>query len=95
MKDSERVTDAAATTSTIHIAHANEMAHWPQRGTQMKTHISMSVAKPMGMVARNSELVGSWIITLQISGYREYRRMEVMEASAKMTTFKKKKTIER
>lgn len=59
IKDSERVTEAAATTSTIHKAHATVILHSPHSGTQTKTHISMSVVKPMGIVARNSELVGS------------------------------------
>lgn len=93
--ESERVTEAAATTSTIHIAHANETAQSSQCGTQMKIHISMSVANPMGIVARNNELVGSWIMTLQISGYRVYRSAEIRNASAKMTTFNKKRTMER
>ena len=69
MKDSESVTEAAATTSTIQKAQATDVAHGPQRGTHMNTHISIRVANPIGMVARNSELVGSWIITRHISGY--------------------------
>lgn len=95
MKDNDSVTEAAATTSTIHNAHATDVAHAPQRGTQTKTHISISVAKPMGIVAKKSELIGSWIITRQISGYRVYRTKEVAKASAKMTAFNKKKTIDR
>jgi hypothetical protein len=54
----------------------------------------MSVANPMGIVAKKSELVGSWIMTLQISGYNVYLRMEVRNASEKITTLSRKKTID-
>jgi hypothetical protein len=95
MNERDRVTDAAATTSTIHRAHATVIAQDPQRGTQMKIHISMSVANPMGIVAKKSELVGSWIITGHISGYKAYRRIEVIIASENITTLSMKKTIAR
>jgi hypothetical protein len=95
MNDKERVTEAAATTSTIHNAHATDVAQGPHRGTQMKTHISMRVANPMGTVAKKSELVGSWIMTRQISGYRVYRRMEVINANENITTLSRKKTIDK
>jgi hypothetical protein len=88
MKDSERVTEAAATTSTIHNTHATETAQSPHWGTQMLTHISISVANPMGTVARNSEFVASRIITGQISGYNVYRRIEVANANTKMTALR-------
>lgn len=89
------MTEAAAMTSIIHSAHATDVAQGPHRGTQIKTHISMSVANPMGTVARKSELVGSWIMTRQISGYRVYRRMEVINANENITTLSRKKTMDR
>jgi hypothetical protein len=95
MKDRESVTAAAATTSIIHSTQATVIVHGPHSGTQIKIHISIKVAKPMGIVAIYNELVGSWIMTRQISGYREYRRIEVRNARPKSTTFSKKKNIER
>jgi hypothetical protein len=49
----------------------------------------------MGTVARKRELVGSWIMTRQISGYRVYRRMEVINANENITTLSRKKTMDR
>ena len=95
MKDNERVTEAAATTSTIHKAQATDTAQFPHWGTQTETHISISVAKPIGIVARKRELVGSWIITGQISGYKVYRRTDVIKARMNMAALRTKKTIER
>lgn len=62
------VTEAATIVSIIQHIHANVVAHGPQIGTQTKTHISIKVAKPIGMVPKNKEFVGSRIITLHISG---------------------------
>lgn len=94
MNDNDTVTDAAATASTIHSTHATVLAQSPQAGTQTNTHISISVANPIGQVARNSEFVGSWIITAQISGYSVYRRMDMESTTAKRTTLKIKKTMD-
>jgi hypothetical protein len=94
MNDSDTVTDAAATASTIHNTHATVLAQSPQAGTQTNTHISISVAKPIGQVARKSEFVGSWIITAQISGYRVYRRMDMQSTTAKRMRLRMKKTTD-
>lgn len=95
MKDKDRVTEAAAATSIIHKTHASALAHSPQIGTQMDTHPSMSVAKPIGIVAKKSELVGSWIITCHISGYKVYRRTEVMKARVNNAILSRKKIIDK
>lgn len=95
MNESDAVANAAATASTIQSAHASVLAQPPQAGTHMSTHISMSVANPMGHVARNSEFVGSRTITRQISGYREYRRIDMPSAIAKRAAFATKKIIDR
>jgi hypothetical protein len=94
INDSDTVTDAAATASTIHNAHAIVLVQSPQAGTQINTNISISVAKPIGQVARKSEFVGSWIITAQISGYSVYRRMDMQRTTAKRIRFKMKKTMD-
>lgn len=92
--DSDSVTAAATTVSIIHSTQANVAAHGPQAGTQTSTHISISVAKPMGMVPRKSELIGSRIMTPQISGYSVYRTMDVVRASVKRMVLRTKKTID-
>jgi hypothetical protein len=66
--DMERVTAAEATASMIHNTQATVLAQTPQAGTQTYTHMLTRVANPMGTVPRNKELVGSRIITPQISG---------------------------
>lgn len=68
MNDKERVTASEAMTSTIQRPNARYVAQGPQCGQHRNRNDSMSVAKPIGIVPRNRLLVGSWIMTSQISG---------------------------
>jgi hypothetical protein len=63
----------ATAASTIHSAHASVPAHGPHAGTHSAVHSCSSVAKPIGTVPRNSECVGSCVMTRQISGHSAYR----------------------
>ena len=54
-----KVTVMEAAESMIHATNTNNLVQLPQIGTQMNIHISTRVAKPMGMVPRNRELIGS------------------------------------
>jgi hypothetical protein len=51
----------------------------------------MSVAKPIGIVPRNSELTLSAIITFQISGYTVYRKTEMQKAHVNNMAFSPRK----
>lgn len=95
INESPNVTDMAAAASTIHNAQARLFAHSPHRGMQMNTNISISVANPIGIVARKRELVGSWIMTVQIPGYSAYRRIEMPRAVAKRTRLRTKNIMDR
>lgn len=63
-----RVTTTEAAVSTIHSTHASMVAQYPHFGTQIKIHISINVAKPMGQVARYNGSTGSSIIMDQARG---------------------------
>lgn len=63
-----RVITTETAVSTIHKIHAIIVAQYPHFGTQMKTHISINVAKPIGQVARYNGSTGSCIIMAQARG---------------------------
>lgn len=67
-KGNETVTAAATTASTIQHTQANVTLQGPQYGQHRRIQLSTNVAKPMGTVLRNRLLVGSAIMTAQISG---------------------------
>lgn len=89
------VTATATAESIIHSAQATYAAHEPQAGTQTNIHISTIVAKPIGIVPRNSEFVASCIMTVQISGHIVYLMMLVMRAKLNKHTLSTKKMMER
>ena len=91
---SDTVTAAATTASIIQHTHAKVTDQYPQYGQHRNIQLSTSVAKPMGIVPRNRELVGSAIMTAQISGYKVYRRVEMTRAKVKRIVFRTKKTTE-
>jgi len=51
--------DTAMIVSIIHITQAKVNAHSPQTGTHIAVQSWINVAKPIGNVPRNSELLGS------------------------------------
>lgn len=89
------VTATATTESSIQSPKATYAAPSPHAGTHTATHISMRVAKPMGTVPRNRLLLGSWIMTVQISGQMVYLKKDIPNASEKSAVFKTKKTMPR
>lgn len=93
--DIDNVTPADKMASTIHPTQATVAAQDPQAGTHTYIHMLTSVAKPMGIVPKNKEFMGSRIMTPHISGYRVYLRMEIAKAEKKRIVFKAKKMIER
>jgi hypothetical protein len=91
---SDTVTAAETTASIIQHTHAKVTDQYPQYGQHRKIQLSTSVAKPMGIVPRNKELVGSAIITAQISGYKVYRTTDMPKAKVKRIVFRTKKATE-
>ena len=64
----ERVVTTDTAVSTIQSTHASVVAQYPQAGTHRKTHISISVANPIGQVARYSGSTGLCIMRDQAQG---------------------------
>ena len=64
----EIVTATETTESIIQHNQAKVTAHGPQYGMHKVHQAEMSVAKPIGIVPRKSELVLSAIMTVHISG---------------------------
>ena len=89
---SEIVTVTDTIESMIQQTQANVMAQWPQYGMHNAHQAEMSVAKPIGIVPKNSELVLSAIMTVQISGYNAYRTTEMEKAQTKRMALSPRKT---
>lgn len=77
---SDTVTATDTIESMIQQTQAKVVAQGPQYGMHKVHQAEMSVAKPIGIVPRKSELVLSAIMTLHISGYRVYRKRDTAKA---------------
>lgn len=89
---SDIVTDTATTESIIQQTQAKVTAQGPQYGMHIEHQAEMSVANPIGMVPRKSELTLSAIMTVHISGYTTYRKTETEKAHANRIVLSPKKT---
>jgi hypothetical protein len=89
---SDIVTDTATTESTIQQTQAKVIAQGPQYGMHIEHQAEMSVAKPIGIVPRKSELTLSAIMTVHISGYTTYRKTDIEKANANRVVLSAKKT---
>ena len=92
MTVNEIVTVTDTTESMIQQTQASVMAQDPQYGIHSVHQAEINVANPIGIVPRKSELVLSAIMTVHISGYRVYRRKEMMKAQANRMLFNPRKT---
>lgn len=89
------VTPTATILSSTQKPQPTHIAHSPHLETQCATQRFTNVAKPIGIVPRNNEFVGSCIMTTQISGHIVYRRTETVNAEKKRIVFRMKNAMER
>jgi hypothetical protein len=90
----ERAVMTDTTASKIHRPHAKYRAHSPHAGTQTRQNILIIVASPMGNVPMNMDCTGCLIIARKISGYKVYRRIEMILPVINRSTFSPKITTE-